>query len=302
MATPTPKRAQQSGEAQKVHEDIDPRWLVKAILATIVAALVCAWLAVCLLVWQGAWQLVLQPSAKITRTPSVAFDAIRFDAASTGTPRLTGWWIPAAPASPTILFLHDGTGNLSSNVDRLELLHAANLNIFALDYRGFGQSEGPHPTEARMSEDTSAALDYLVETRHIAAASILPQGVGLGATLAAHLAQAHPELPALILDDPDPTLATRTLRERGTTGVPVSLLLRDRFDLTPALPALTRPKLVLLGRAPIPDAAFLASIPEPKVVVTLPPSGSPLPASLPNRDAAYTQAVRRFLDEYLPAH
>ena len=278
------------------HPDIDPFWLLKAIGLTIVAALLCAYLAVCLLVYQGAWQLVLQPSARIDRTPAVPFQPIRFDAAATGNPRLTAWFLPATPSAPTILYLHDGSGNLSTNVDRLTLLHDANLNVFAIDYRGFGQSEGPHPTEVRMTEDSEAALDYLVNTRHLAPATIVPLGVGLGATLAARLARAHPELPALILDDPDPSPATRALHDRRTTFVPVSLLLRDRFDLAPALAGLHQPKLILLesNSAPLP-----ASTPDPKLSVTLPAPGAPLLPQLPTHDATYTQAIHRFLDQYL---
>ncbi len=299
MASPTPKRAPQPAS---LPDTVDPRWLLKAIAATIVAALACAYLTVCLLVWQGAWQLVLHPAAKIDRTPAVPFDTIHFDSSTTGKPRLTAWWIPASSTSPTILYLHDGTGNLAANVDRLTLLHNASLNVFALDYRGFGQSDGPHPTEARMSEDAAAALDYLLNTRHLAARQIIPQGVGLGATLAAHLAQAHPELPALILDDPDPTLATRVLKERGSTLIPVGLMLRDRFDLAPTLPTLTQPKLILLGRTPLPDAAFLASIPAAKMTVTLAAPGIPVAPQVPDHDTAYIQALQRFLAEYLPAH
>ncbi len=287
------------------HPDIDPLWLLKAIGLTIVAALLCAYLAVCLLVYQGAWQLVLQPTARIDRTPSVPYDPIRFDAGITGSPRLTGWFIPAErdlTPSITVLYLHDGTGNLSTNVDRLTLLHDASLNVFAIDYRGFGQSEGPHPTEFRMTEDSEAALDYLLNTRHLPPTSIIPLGVGLGATLAARLARAHPELPLLILDDPDPAPATRALHDRRATFVPVSLLLRDRFDLAPALTGLRQPKLILFSATSPPGTSVLQSIPDPKMSVTLPAPGAPLPPQLPTHDAAYTQAIHRFLDQSLKAN
>jgi hypothetical protein len=157
-------------------EVVHPLWLVKALGLTLLAAILCAYLAVCLLVYQGGWQLMLHPTHTISNTPTAAFTPIRFDAAETGTPRLAAWWIPAEapnPITPTILFLHDGTGDLSDSARLLDLLHTANVNIFAFDYRGYGQSAGPHPTEARMAQDTAAALDYLTNTRHIPASTIV---------------------------------------------------------------------------------------------------------------------------------
>ena len=228
MATPTPRRPPQQ-PARPVIENIDPRWLVKALLLTILAAAICAYLALCLLIYQGGWQLLLHPAAQngtqIDVTPSTPFQAIRFDASATGTPRLSGWWIPAdsgpfvTPAR-TMLYLHDGTGSLSTTVRELALLHQAKVNIFAIDYRGFGRSEGPHPTEARMLEDSNAALDYLINTRHIAATEIVPYGVGLGAVLAAKLAGTHPELPAVIIDSPDPGCLRASDHRRPGSSTP----------------------------------------------------------------------------------
>ena len=282
-------------------EVVHPLWLVKALGATVLAAIVCAYAAVCLLVYQGGWQLMLHPGHAITSTPTAGFQALRFDAAETGTPRLAAWWIPAessTASTPTILFLHDGSGDLSDAARLLDLLHTANVNVFAFDYRGYGQSAGPHPTEARMAEDAAAALDYLTNTRHIPAATIVPYGQGLGAVLAAQLADSHTELPALIVDTPHPD-AFRDATDAGKARLlPMRLLVQEHFDLAAALKGSAKPKLLLAddpfgaaGAQSAANEALFRTVADPKMTVTFGHTGA---------NAEYIQAVDRFLDEYLP--
>jgi len=286
-------------------EIVDPRWLLKALGATLLAAAVLAYLTLCLLLYQGSWQRFLSPSHLIDKTPaaaSIPFSPIRFDAAETGTPRLAGWWIPSPsgnPLDPTILFLHDGAGSLSTTVPTLILLHQANVNIFAFDYRGFGQSDPTRPNEARMSEDASAALRYLLETRHLNASQIIPYGQGLGAVFAAKIAASEPQIPALIIDNPDPFIYTRVASENRARFLPMTVLIRDRFDLAAALSGSAKPKL-LLANSPdsssSPDRAaanqeFFRTVPTPKFTVTFPPHAG----------NAYVESINRFLDQYLPA-
>ncbi len=312
MATPTPKRPP-ARPARPVVENINPRWLVKAILLTILAAAICAYLALCLLIYQGGWQFLLHPVAKIDATPSTPFQAVRFDASSTGTPRLSGWWIPAnsgpfvAPTR-TILYLHDGSGSLSASVRELALLHQANVNIFAIDYRGFGQSDGPHPTEARMLEDSNAALDYLLNTRHIAAAEIVPYGVGLGAVLAARLSDTHPALPAVIIDSPDPAAFARATTGAKARLLPMHLLVQEHFDIAASLARFARPKLLLAnspydsdpGRIEANQTLF-RSLPDPRMSATF---GNPVASGTGDyhvdAEHGYLRILNRFLDENVP--
>lgn len=298
---PSPRKPPSRQPAQDLPEVVDPRWLVKALGLTVLAAILCAYLAVCLLVYQGGWQLMLHPTHTLAATPTAAFTPIRFDASETGTPRLAGWWIPAespTPATPTILYLHDGTGDLADSARLLDLLHTAGVGIFAFDYRGYGQSAGPHPTEARMAEDAEAALDYLTSTRHIPASVIVPYGQGLGAALAAQLAKAHAELPALIVDSPHPNAFHDATDAGRARLLPMRLLVQEHFDLAAALDSSAKPKL-LLSDSPFgfdtasrnANEAFFRTISDPKLTVTFDRPGS---------GAAYVQSIHRFLDEYLP--
>src|SRR5277367_6733550 len=58
---------------------VSGRWLLAALCATLAGAAVCCWLALCLLFWQGSWQLLYHPAAAVTRTPAsegMAFDPV----------------------------------------------------------------------------------------------------------------------------------------------------------------------------------------------------------------------------------
>jgi hypothetical protein len=295
-------------------EVVDPIWLAKALALSLAAALLCAYAAVCLLFYQGAWQLVLHPTQTIDRTPASAglpFSSIRFGDYNTGQPHLTAWWVPAQSAtagpvsqarysSPTVLYLHGGSGSLSDTIPAIALLHRAGLNIFAIDYRGFGASDASlHPDAPRMAQDAAAALDYLVATRHIPARRIIPYGTGLGAPLAVQLAQDHTELPAIILDNPDPDPAATAAAARPSRIIPVRRLFGDRFAIAKPLASLATPKLLIAGgtytdRSTSSDPRRVQELfqqaASPSYSITLPSV---------NPDAAYEDALRRFLDQYV---
>jgi len=285
--------------AAEAREGVDPKWLLKALGATIAAAIVLGYLSICLLVYQGGWQLILHPATKMDAKPAVPFDLIHFDAAETGAPRLTAWWLPAeSPTTLTILYLHGGDGSLSNSASKLDLLHQVGANVFAIDYRGYGLSSGPHPTESRMFEDAAAALDDLTATRHIPAASIVPYGEGLGAVLAARLAHEHPELLAYIVDTPDPDAFSRATRSPQSRLLPMRLLVQEHFDIAAALDSSKTPKLLLADGFDHADPqrthenqALFHVAPTPKMTVTFEAPSAPTP---------YLESIHRFLDEYVP--
>ncbi|KAF9556885.1 alpha/beta-hydrolase [Agrocybe pediades] len=74
-------------------------------------------------------------------------------------------YIPEALQSrPTILFLHGNTGTRAHplrTVVYTALTSRLNANIMAVDYRGYGDSEG-HPTVHGVGQDARAAWDYLM--------------------------------------------------------------------------------------------------------------------------------------------
>src|ERR1700753_3800290 len=54
------------------YPDVPAGWLLKAVLGTLAAIVVLAWLLFCWVFWQGSWQLLYHPVAAVTRTPASA--------------------------------------------------------------------------------------------------------------------------------------------------------------------------------------------------------------------------------------
>ncbi|KAL5111324.1 Protein ABHD13 [Taenia crassiceps] len=64
-------------------------------------------------------------------------------------------------AAPTVLFLHGNAGNIGHRLPIAKLLYdACGANIFLLEYRGYGYSNG-QPNEHGIYSDAMAAFDYL---------------------------------------------------------------------------------------------------------------------------------------------
>lgn len=252
---------------------ISGRWLASAVGIVIAGALVCLWAALCLIFWQGSWQLLYHPSAHISRTPAsagIAFEDVQFDAGENGLPQLRGWWIPAAsPNALTAIYLHGATGNLSDTIGELARLHAAGLNVLAFDYRGYGQSSFVHPSEKRWREDADAAIHYLTDTRHVPISSLILAGRGLGANLALETAADRHDLAGVILEDPIEAPTDAIFRDPRAKLVPARLLVSDRWQSGPAASALAIPSLWILRRSETHAPAAYDQVKARKMVVWL---------------------------------
>lgn len=267
------------------------RWLLGAVLVVIAAAALCAYATLGLLFYQGQWQFVLHPVKTISATPRAKFDEVRFDVTDTGVPQLDGWWIPADTGSrwsgDVILYLHGGAGSLSDCVNDLDALHALGISVFAIDYRGYGKSGGPHPTEARMNADANAAWRYLTDRRNLDPAKIVVYGEGVGASIAAELAARH--APAgVVLDAPNEP-AWKIIQSDGRARMlPMWLLLNERFDPADTLKTLTAHKLFLDRNGARPRTGQLyREAASPKQYFEL------------KNDSGYAETMQRYLDQAL---
>jgi pimeloyl-ACP methyl ester carboxylesterase len=119
--------------------------------------------------------------------------------------KLHAWWIPNEKAKFTFLAFHGNAGNITDRAPIYEFLRNAPGNVVALEYRGYGQSEGK-PTEQGLYRDAGAAYDYLVNVKHIDPKTIISFGQSLGTAIAANLA-AKQQVGAVILEAPFPSAA-----------------------------------------------------------------------------------------------
>ena len=266
----------QTGAGSPAPKVVKLSWLLTAMGLLIAAAALCAYISLCLLFYQGQWQLPYRPDHTPGPDPSsvqLPFEVVPFAPGEAGVPQLTGWWIPAAlPGAPsldtkdavpvsgtgsgsTILFLHDGHGSLSDALPTLQHLHTLGLPVFAIEYRDFGPrtatSPSEHPSEQRGIEDVRSALAYLTSVRHLAPSSIVLYGAGTGATWAAEAAT--PSLGKIVLEEVNAPASQILRADPRASFLPLSLLQADRLDARGALTRLSLPKLFLLNEKSAPS-------------------------------------------------
>jgi hypothetical protein len=101
--------------------------------------------------------------------------------------QLHGWFIPREGASKVVLFFHGNAGNISHRGESIKIFHRLGLNVFIIDYRGYGKSTGK-PSEKGMYADAKSAWQYLNRERVIYEDDIIIFGRSLGGVIASQLA------------------------------------------------------------------------------------------------------------------
>lgn len=124
--------------------------------------------------------------------------------------KLHAWWIPAENSKFTFLAFHGNASNIANRAAVYSFLHQTPSNVLALEYRGYGRSEGT-PSEAGLYRDADAAYKYLVQAKGIAPDTIISFGQSLGTGVAAHLA-ANARVGGVILEAPFPSLSSMARR------------------------------------------------------------------------------------------
>ena len=155
--------------------------------------------------------------------------------------QLHGWHLPVPEAAPTVLFFHGNAGNISHRLDSLEIFHRLGLNVFIIDYRGYGESDG-RPSEQGLYRDADAALAWLREEQEVPAECVVAFGRSLGAAVAAYTAAEH-EVGALMLESA--FLSVPALGAELYPWLPVRTLSRMDFDVAHWLQRSTVPVLVV---------------------------------------------------------
>jgi hypothetical protein len=118
-----------------------------------------------------------------------AYEEVRFRSAD-GTV-LAGWFIPAQGKTlGTVVHMHGNAQNMGAHWPYAEWLMEQGFNLFAFDYRGYGNSQG-RPDPKGLFEDAIAALDYSRNRSNTGKLCVF--GQSLGGMLAIAAASASPE-------------------------------------------------------------------------------------------------------------
>lgn len=253
----------------------------------------------CVLLESKERELVFRPERDYARSPADL--GLRFDELWLAVPRLEGagqerihaWWLPAdARDAPTVLYLHGVRWSLGNNLFRIARLRELGFAVLAIDYRGFGRSDGELPTEVQVHADARAAWEELRRREPRSDARFI-YGHSLGAAVALELAAAVDGAAGVIADSGFTSLADLVGEK-----FPLGFIMSQKFDALARVGALRSPALFVHGTADqiVPAAMserLYAAAPEPKRLLLI--EG----ASHSNYGGVGMDAYRRTLIEFV---
>ncbi len=192
------------------------------------------------------WRQVFRPDRALDANPGqlgITYEDVTF--ITEDAVRLHGWWIPAAAEAGTVIYLHGAAGNIGTRVELLHDLQRLGLNLFAFDYRGYGESRG-FPSEDGTYRDARAAFE-VVRARYddVDAPPVIVYGHSLGGAVAAQLARDKP-VRGLIVEGSFTSITD--IAELRHPRLPVRKFGTIRYDACLRVSELTLPKLFAHSR------------------------------------------------------
>ena len=113
-------------------------------------------------------------------------------------------WLFLQPNSkyvPTVIFFHGNAGNMSFRNENFKALYSqCEVNVLAVEYRGFGLSDGV-PGQASLISDAVEVFDWISAREEIDPTRLVVLGRSIGGAVAIHLAQKRPQIAGLILEN-----------------------------------------------------------------------------------------------------
>lgn len=182
------------------------------------------------------------PDREVTATPASAGLAHqdRWLTADDGV-RLHAWHLPNARARYTVVAFHGNAGNMADRVGHYARWHGWGLSVYAIDYRGYGRSEGS-PSEQGLYRDARAAWADVTRELGVPPDRVILVGRSLGSGPAIQLA-AEVQPAALVVENPMTSIPA--MARVVYPLLPVSLLTRTKFDNLKKISRVACPVMVI---------------------------------------------------------
>ena len=143
----------------------------------------------------------------------------------------------------TVLFLHGNAGSLENRIHKINHFKDMNINFLIIAWRGFSGNKGK-PTEKGLYEDARSAVTWL-KSKGIKENNIIIYGESLGTGVATETAQ-NKNFAGIILESPFTSMIDAG--KDKYPYLPVSLLLKDKYESNKKLKNINIPILIMHGK------------------------------------------------------
>lgn len=131
---------------------------------------------------------------------------------------LHGWFLPPSGGGATIVLAHGLGAGRAALLPEATVLAEAGYGVLLFDFRGHGASGGRRTLGFREQLDLQAAILYAREQPGVDPERVGALGFSMGAVTLAEVAADDPELRAVVLLSPFPSLAKRLALDFGGRG------------------------------------------------------------------------------------
>lgn len=198
--------------------------------------------------------LFFYPQKQLVRTPAtLGLDYEDVEIVTRDGLTLHGWWItPPSSARGSVYFLHGNAENISTHIASVYWMVEAGFQVFLLDYRGYGLSEGVADIP-EVFEDIRAGAEWVLSQQP--ARPLVVLGQSLGASLSISALQQYPD----IVNGVDGLISEAAFSQYGRIGreiaasnwitwafqYPVDWLLQSDYDPIDAIAELRIPIMLI---------------------------------------------------------
>ena len=144
----------------------------------------------------------------------------------------------------TIVYFHGNAGNLENRIHKLNHFKDMDVNFLIISWRGFSGNKGK-PSEKGLYIDANSTILWL-KNLGLLEKDIILYGESLGTGIATELAQTN-NYAGLVLETPFTSMVKAA--KNFYPYIPVSLLLKDKYDNQKKIKNIKIPVLVMHGEA-----------------------------------------------------
>jgi uncharacterized protein len=197
---------------------------------TVISIAVLMYAGFCAFMYASQRNAIYYPTPEV-RVPEVADMRLDSDGET-----LKIWRLANADGSSAIIYFGGNAEDVSGNIPQFRSIFPRH-DIYLVNYRGYGGSTGS-PSESGLYKDALAVFDEIRSSY----SSISVIGRSLGSGVATYLAAAR-DIDRLILVTPFDSI--ENVAKRAMPLLPVSLLLKDKFDSAGRVADIDAPVLIV---------------------------------------------------------